>query len=680
MVQAVGFLLGTTAGITVGGVALTTATGALTLAGSLFNLAGAALLNAAAKALGPNPATPENLQFLSEAAVGPRVGHVGRVKVGGNVVFHRAKAGMSYRVIVHGHGRRMGAPSYELNKVPVTLDGSGFVTDDPYVYNGRSRVQILARAGLVPETAYSDITAVWPEWTADHRLDGLFTSLIITEQVPAEAFAKVFPNGEPDLTVTADTAAFFDPRSGAVAYTENAALIIAGWAALPDTLNRPDLFDEAEVIAEADIADQDVALAEGGTEKRFRLSGSYLLSEAPQTTLQRMLDAVGGRVRLRPSGKVGLRLGAWRAPEFTLRFAHLAAAEAEVTFGPDMLDRFNVLPGRFVSRDLGFVEVDAEAWRDEAAIATEGQELVGPPADLLFAPSHRQARAALKLAMARKNADMTLRLACKPTALAAAFEDEITLDIPELGLSGVFEVSDYAVQVGGGLLRGVTLNLRRVTAEAFALDIAEQGAVQELPEPDVPDGVPVPTSVVAAAAGVQTSQVDFVAGIGVGFAAPPSDSLVPVVRYAPAGTGEWQDFPIGPEAVQVVIAPLEDGAAYDVSVQFQTAAGVLGDAATVLGVVAEASSTAPSPPTSLAVVDETGGLARVTLVASTSIDLWKTEIYRDAVLVGFLYSTPGAALAFVDTCGAGSFNWTAKAVNVSAKASTAAGPVAQTIT
>lgn len=680
MVAALGLMLGTSAGITFGGVALTTATGALTLAGSLVNIGGSLLLSAAAKALAPGPA-PADMQVNSKAATAPRVGHVGIVKAGGNVVFHRAKDGTSWRVVVHGHGAIHEVLGQYLNNVPVTLDGSGWVTDAQYVYKGTSRVRLLSRLGDVPAAVYSDLTAIWPEWTVDHRLDGQWTSLIRADAVPAESFPAVYPNGEPDLFLRAKTARFLDPRVNATVFTENAALIIAGYVGLADGFNRPDAVDADDLMAEADLADQDMPLAAGGTEKRFRLGGSYLLSEPPQDVLRRMLDATGGRVRLRPNGKIGLRLGAWRAPRLTLTFDMLSGAAQDFEFGPDKLDRFNVLPGRYVDPGLDFMEVDAEAWRDEARIRADGEELVGPARSLLMAPSHRQARQVLKILTARENPPRRLQLDLKPGALEAAYEDEVTVDMPEIGVTGTFEVTAPTVRIERGLLAGVSLVLTEISADAFTLSLDDQGAQQVLPEPDEPSEVPVPVIVAAAPAGVQTTQTGWIAGIGVAWNAPPSDALTPVVRWSVAGADEWVDWPVGPDATQTVISGvLEDGATYDVAVHFLTPGGVLGVADVAAGVVAEAISAAPAAPTSLAVEDLTGGLARVTVIASVTEGLWKTEVYRNAVLVGDLRSEPGAGLAFVDTCGAGSFTWTAVAVNVSAKASAPTAGVVQVIT
>ncbi|WP_136441640.1 fibronectin type III domain-containing protein [Pacificoceanicola onchidii] len=671
-----------------GTVALVTAAGSLTWAGIALNVAGSLALSALTAPRLPDAAKPENIQINNKSATGPRIGHVGRVLVGGNIVFHRAKNGASYRVIVHGHGEITSVLEVQLDSRAVPLDPDGYVDRDhpPYVRrrNGGAtinpKVRVLGRDGTVPSTHYGEITGIWPEWSADHRLDGLWTSMIWARSVSATKFQKVFPNGEPTLKVLAETAACFDPRSGLSGFTENAALVINHYASLPDGLNRPDAFDVNDIVAAADICDRDVALAEGGTEKMFRLAGSFLLNEKPQDVLGRMLTACAGRVRLKPTGKIGLKVGAWEPPEFTLGFGDILEVQ-EVNPGPDLLDRYNQVVGRFTSQDLGYIEVDAEPWRDDVRVAEDGEVLTGPDKTLIMCPSHRQARQCMKIHMERDNPKQEVSLLCKPKALPAIYEDTIALDMPQLALVGDYEVARYSLSFEKGLLRAVALVLRKVDSAAYSLALEEQGAVQELPEPDNEEGVPVPENVVAGGAGVQAAANTFVAGISAGWAAPPSDALSPVVRYSKAGEDNWKDVPVNDEATSVEISGLQDGQAYDVSVAFVTPGGVEGEEVIVENVVAVAVVDPPLPPTGLTVTDQSGGVALVELTASASASLWKTEVYRDGVLVGSIYSGPGAAISLSDSSSPGTFDWTARSVDVSIKDSaTDAGPVTATIT
>ena len=432
----------------------------------------------------------------------------------------------------------------------------------------------------------------------------------------------MYPKNEPDLAVLAETTKCLDPRTGLTVFTENMALAIRDYLASADGFNRPNAFDSQDIADQADICDRDVALTAGGTEKLYRISGSYLLNEKPQNVLGRMLQACAGRIRLKPSGKVGLKVGAWVDPEFTLTYGDILEVQ-EVNSGPDLLDRYNELPARFNSHDLGHIEVDAEPWQDATRVSEDGEVLTGPDKSLLMCPSHRQARQVMKIHMERDNPKQEVTLLCMPKALPAIYEDTIALNVPQL---------------------------------------------------------PLPQNVTAAAAGIQTATNTFVAGIAVGWQAPPSDALSPLLKVTTTDDDNWQDISVGSAATSVTIPGLIDGQGYDVSLAFVTPGGVVGDAVTITNVVAAAVTDPPAAPTNLAVSDAGGSTALIQMTASTSNSLWKTEIYRDAVLVGVVYAGPGSEIAFIDNSGAGAFDWTARSVNVSNFNSTSdAGPVSATI-
>ncbi|PIE15183.1 MAG: hypothetical protein CSA68_07485 [Rhodobacterales bacterium] len=678
MAQALAFVLPSVFA-TGGTVALFSGVGTLTIAGLAVNIGGALVLSALTRPDVPEAAAPENIQLNSKSAAGPRIRHYGVVKVGGNVVFHRAREGKSYRVIVHGHGEVSKILGRYLNNEAVIIDGSGFVADDQYQHGGRSRVQLFGRMGVVPESHYAQITAVWDEWSPMHRLDGLWTSLIICESVPPEKYRGMYPKNEPDLAILAETTKCLDPRTGQTVFTENMALAIRDYVASEDGFNRPHAFDHQDIAEQADICDREVALSSGGTEPLYRISGSYLLNEKPQSVLGRMLEACAGRIRLKPTGKVGLKVGAWVEPKFTLAYGDILEVQ-EVNSGPDLLDRYNELPARFTSHALGHIEVDAEPWRDERRVFEDGDVLTGPDKSLLMCPSHRQARQVMKIHMARENTRQEVTLLCKPKALPAIYEDTIALNVPQLALCGHYEVVRHALSFEKGLLKAVGLTLRKIDAAAFTLALAEQGAVQQIPEPDAPAGVALPQNVTAAPAGVQSAANTFVAGIAVGWQAPPSDALSPLLKITKTGEENWQDVSVGSSAVSVTIPGLIDGQGYDVSLAFVTPGGVVGDAVIVTDVVAAAVTDPPAAPSNLAVSDVGGGAALVEMTAAVSPGLWKTEIYRDAILIGVIYADPGSEIAFTDNSGAGTFDWTARSVNVSNISSTSdAGPITATI-
>ncbi|MDI3335859.1 hypothetical protein QKW60_05540 [Defluviimonas aestuarii] len=660
-----------------GTLALFTAAGTLTIGGIAVSIAGSLLLSAAFAPDTPKAPKPEDIQLNIRQPIGPRMKHYGRVRVGGTAVFFRTRAGKFYRVIVHGHGEIDGTEKYFLNKGEVTLDGSGFVTETQYTSNGTKRVQIKTRLGVIPETHYSEVTAIWSDWDNTHRLDGLWTSLTIAEQVPPDDFRRVYPNNEPAIEIVARTSKVYDPRTLATAYSDNAALVIADMIESPDGFNRPGTVDYAALAIEADLADGQVALVAGGAEARWRLAGTYALNERPGDVVRRMLNACAGDIRLLPNGKIGVEVGAYRAPTVTLTSADLLEFE-EYSHGPDLIERYNTLPFSYVDPSLAYAQTEGEAWNDAARETDDGEELTGPLTDLNYSPSHRQARTAAKIKLARDNPRKKLVARWRPSAIKALYEPTVSLDIPEAGISGVFRVDSYSLDITTG---AVTYALSLDEAAAYTWTTSEEGTPQLLPDPDVSLGIPDPTNFTAGPQGVQVSANTFSAGIAAVWDPPSSDALSPRLEYTSAGGSAWRAVPLNPAATTAAIGGLTDGAYYDLRLAFVASDGTSGGFVTETNIQALASTSAPAAPTSLNVTDQTGGVAHVTFTASASANIWKTQIYRDAVLIATFFNDPSEAVAFDDASGAGTFDWTARSINVSGVANAAdAGPVTQTIT
>ncbi|MGK7663385.1 MULTISPECIES: hypothetical protein [unclassified Marinovum] len=667
--------------------------GGLTLAGSLVSLGlslGASLLLRKT----PEEIKPENIRINTKASTAQRIAHVGQVRVGCNIVFHRASGGTSYRVCVHGHGEISEVLAYYMDGDETPLDGSGWVdtSHDYYVVNNRGvglvgMTQVQSRTGQVPETHYSDITALWPEWTSNHRLDGQWTSLIVCRSVSASKQQKVYPRGEPTLEAMAKTAEVYDPRTDTTAYSDNLALIINHYIGHADGLNRPTALDTDDLEAAADECDVLKALAGGGTEPQFRGSGSYSLNEKPQAVLARMMTAGGARIRLKPSGKFGLRMGTWVAPTVTIGFDDIVEVQ-DVEGGPDILDRFNMLPARFVSRDLGCVEVDADPWVDQDRIDADGEILLGDALDVLMSPSHRQTRAVMKLETERRNPALTTTIVVKPGAgVQAVYEHNITLDLDAFGLSGSYEVTGHRIVFDRGNIASVVLNLRQVDTAAFSLGIDEQGIVQQLPADTAQPTVGAPQNVTATGGGIKVAAETWAAGITVGWDDPGNDAATPVVTYRlsaalPSGaTYGAPSITLEPGDTEAQIGPLLDGVDYDIDVAFMRGDKQLGPITTVGNVTALAAADPPAAATGLAVSDETGGVARITFTTSATETLWKTEVLRDSVVIQTEYWRPGESITLDDACGAGTFDWEVRSYNASQIANTAnAGPVSQTIT
>lgn len=664
-------IFGSAGGISLFGVALTTAAGGLTIAGTLVN---AALLSAASRAARNTPSAPrpEDIKRIFRQAVGPRYVHVGQNLVGGQAVFRRAKEGFYHQITTHGHNGPYEIIEVRLDNVAVDISATHMVTNEKYHIGGRRRVRIDQRRGNVPSPSYSHLTGYYPDWTDAHRLDGQCTTYLKREQVPPEDHHSVYPNDPPAIMVLTQSRPVYDPRIDALAYSENAALHIADFlSSIPGIEGR---INTAMLIEAANGSDVAVPLLAGGTEPRWRLNMSYSLAEDKASVLARMLDSCAGSISFLPDGTIGIRVGKSETASVTIGSENIEEV-VEVTNGPDLVDIYSELPFTYVDRGLNYIEVTGDPWVRADVEDDLGATVTAATLNLNACCTHTQARRAARIKSYQDNPEITVTLRLKPNAMDAVFESVVDLDFGIM--SGKYRVKNWSLDPTS-LMSSV--ELEKVDDEAFVWSTSEEGLIQTRPAGDDGGVVPSMANFNAAGVGVQTSQTTFAAGITVAWEAATSDALTPIIEYLPQGMDEWVQVILTGGQTSAQIGGLIDGSAYDVRGYFSTISGDKGEYTTESGVVALAASAAPAVPTALTVTDQGGGSALVEVVSSAAKSNWKTFVYRDGVEVFSQASEASQALAFTDTPGAGTYDYTAKSINVSNVPSALTAVVAATIT
>jgi len=494
-------------------------------------------------------------------------------------------------------------------------------------------IQIQGRPGAASAAHYATITALWAAWSNAHDLNGLWTSLTIAESTDAERFRDVYPNGEPMLELVARGSRIYDPRTAATAWSDNAALVIADFLQGADGFGLAGYVDEPLLIAAADDCETSFALAASGTEPAYRIWGSYSLMDQPGDTLDRMLRACAGEVRLLPTGKIGITVGKNRVPTVTLARSELISVDSW-TNGPDMLDRYTEAAFKYVDRGLGFQPNTGGMWIDAARETANGEAATGPEFDYTMAPSSTQGDRLIQQQIERDNPVYIISTRWKPSARRAIYEDVIALNVAELP-EAVWRVIGYSREFGSGI---VTLNLQSYAHPTWSN--TREGVPQALPTPDVAQDVPVPTGIVAAGAGIRGEQNTFVATISAQWNARPSQALSIKIEYSDANANIWQSWPVGANETSTQIAPLNDGALYDLRFWYQTAGGKKSAYVLVEDVTALADAAAPASPTGMAVTNQTGGNALVQFTTSVAAGLWKTEVRRGATLIATSFAAP----------------------------------------
>lgn len=659
MVQALALVLPFQGAISVAGVALTTASGALTVAGSLLNAAAGLAISAA---LAPRPEAPpiQDQQRTLQQDTGPRIRHVGKVRVAGTRVFLRSKEGFVYQILVHGAGGPYRIDGIQVENEPVTLDENGYATDERFQQGGRSLLRILTRTGQDPSPYYEELNAVFPEWTQNHRLDGLCTSLMIREQGRANEYSNTWPSDPPTVSLELHGPAVLDPRDGQTKFTANASLQLADFA--ERHLGLAGLIDQEFLRAAADVDDELVATPEG-QEARWELNGSYSLTEDPRSVFRQWLEAYGMDVRFLPTGRMAILPGQYEEPTVVYTRDDVEAVE-RLNNGPGQMEIYTRLPWTYVDRDLNYLATSGARYIDEEAEAQLGRSYVSrETAALEVAGTHWRGQRAAKVRTRRDNPSRRLVLRMRERAIRGHLERCVRLDLFPENVAGVYRVKSSGLDERTGKITQV---LEAADPTAYDFPVNDYKPRQELPPDQEESVIPALAGFNAAAEGVQTAQNALAAGIRIVWTGPNPTPYIPYVQVAVAGSGEWgTPLPANEDTTTIFFGPAPDGAAFDVRGAYQTVAGDFGAFTTVTNVVARAATTTPQPPSAISVPGAATGPVSITLTTWNDTSLWQTAIQRDGVEVTRFDSARGEEIIVEDDPGPGTYEYTATSINVS---------------
>jgi hypothetical protein len=174
-------------------------------------------------------------------------------------------------------------------------DGFDHIGPNGQNYNFGGKVYCEARYGeQLPGDVIGAVTANDPHWTS--TTGGTpYVGGCTYVYLKVEHDDAMFP-GEPEIRFTVLGKPLYDPRTSTTAYSSNWALIVndvltdATWGLGDASVN------QAQLIAAANVCDEQVALAAGGTESRYACHYHYDTSAGPGDVLSTMMNAAAGRL------------------------------------------------------------------------------------------------------------------------------------------------------------------------------------------------------------------------------------------------------------------------------------------------------------------------------------------------------------------------------------------------
>jgi hypothetical protein len=484
------------AAIAAGGVTAAFAAGGLI--GFAANFGASMLLSAAAQSMMPKPSMGQiALQARTVTVrepVMPREMVYGRTRKGGVIAFLHAtgEADKDLHLVVVLAAPRLKSIGAVYFEGEMAVNAAGVAQD-----RWAGKVTVEKRLGTEDQTAFAGLMSAASElWTSAHRLAGCAAlSLRLTYDPDA------FPGGIPNITVDMEGKDdIFDPRTGRSGYSENAALCVADYMAHPvygigASIGATDGIATASLIEAANICEEAVALAGGGTERRYSCNGVVSLSETPKTIIEAMLTAMAGRC-IWQAGQWRVRAGAYRIPTEVLTRDDVREGGIALTTRQSRAINFNAVRGQFVSPENNWQPDDFPAFASETYRLEDGGEQVWRDIALPFTISAATAQRLARIELERNRRQQVLRISGKLKAWRVAAGETVLVHDARWGFGGAalpdgkpFEVQSVRLdlaQIGTGPRMAPELILRETSPLIHAWEAGEARIYQAAPRTTLP--------------------------------------------------------------------------------------------------------------------------------------------------------------------------------------------------
>jgi hypothetical protein len=572
-------------------------------------------------------------------------------------------------------------PSGPYIKIGASGTGSWGPAPDVLVSSYATIYPLEGTAGQAALSAF--VSAFSGVWTNDHRLRGIALVGVVFRSPPSEEYLRIFPEGAQTPTrVVSRLTKVLDPRTSATAWSDNPALCILDYLTHPDgyRLDAASI-NTASFISMANLCDEAVALAAGGTEPRYRLGGLYSLNDDPKDVLVRMLATCDGEIYEDAEGKLNIRGGEWTAPTVTIEDVNVQSFQLEE--GSDAFSAFNQLKILYTEPNQDYQPTEAAAWDDFADQALRGVVTQDFSVDMCQSPS--QARRLAKIFRAKQNPRWRGTISTDMVGLRARGQRTITLILPELDINDTFFVTSHAIRAD---LSGCEIGIVSLGPSAYAWNPAtEEGQSPPIPQSTTPSlDLPIPTGLLPRVESRQITSATVAPLVIAEVNTPTRDTIQLEAQI------RLSSVPGGFEAMSVASGSFEalsnvviDGETYSVRARFRTG-GAAGPWTDEEPIVITANPTAPDAPTGFTAIDN-GDDADLAWT-NPSANFFRSRVFRSstdsfggATAIALVSGLPGLPSTFTDPDpGSGTWYYWVFALNESNIASSPAGSEEVTIT
>ena len=437
----------------------------------------------------------------------PRSGIFGKQSTAGHIVYVNTSGGSNAvleMVFAVGDGRHEGLSRVWVNGKLSGLTQPG--ADPYYVVDGfDGKLTLTFVPGTADQSALASLVASANpsgRWSTDHTLTGI--AYIVARLQYDE---KVFPNGVPQLLFEMEGLRLYDPRFDSTnggtgsqrwddpttwAYSENPAIqlynyqrgiFLDGERVLGMGLPASDL-NTASYIAAANICDETVSLAGGGTETRYRCG--FIVSDGMQHSevIDRFVEAMGGVIAER-AGLYTVFAGVAQTSVVTITDGDLVLGRPRTFSGKkSRTERVNAVFGTYSNPDEQWKPVAFPAFTSDTFEAEDGGERLAVNLDLaqVFSVTQAQRLAMIQRRLGRLQGTAEISLPFAYIRIEAG--DWMTWQSARFGFTKVWQVVSARIEAD----QTIRLSLREIATSVFSwisgddeLEVAQPGLVPSRP-------------------------------------------------------------------------------------------------------------------------------------------------------------------------------------------------------
>ena len=450
-------------------------------------------------------------------------------------------------------------------------DGNGISqleSTSPDRYDGL--VFIKKHLGADDQAADADLVASSDSlWTINHRLRG--TAYIY---VRLKYDQDAFPSGIPQISAVVQGKKVYDPRTETTAYSNNAALIIRdyladseyGLGATSSELNET-AFEDA-----ANLCDESVSLAAGGTESRYTANGVIDSGASPRANIQQMLTSCLGTLYY-SGGQWALKAAGYTAPVASFTNDDLRGV-IDLQTRQSRRDNFNGVKGVFISPDSNWQPTDYPPITSATFEAVDGGQQTLLDLELPFTTSVATAQRLAKIMLGKQRQQLTMNLKMNLKPMDITVGDTIQFTNSRFGWTNkIFEVIGWTFNPNPQSM-GVDLQVQETSSTVYDWTPGTDEQAFEQDNTTLPDPFYAPTPTLGASSVVSITDGDSAVVYGTKFQWTDTNPYTEFYEVV------WKAGVSGDEHSEItknkffIVSPAEKGVTYYLKVRSVNTLGV----------------------------------------------------------------------------------------------------------